>query len=65
MLIMICLFAFLFPNSRLNVTGYAFVEFEDSNTAKNALEALQGKVMPGCKDKKKVKVNWATFGSKK
>lgn len=43
--------------------GYGFIEFEDRNQAKDALEALNGKPLPN--SNKIFKLNWASYNTNK
>jgi len=48
--------ASMFPNDMNSMEGYCFVQFEDNNSACQAMTFLNGREFCG----KKVKVNWAT-----
>jgi len=48
--------ASMFPNDMNSTEGYCFVQFEDNNSACQAMTFLNGREFCG----KKVKVNWAT-----
>lgn len=48
--------ASMFPNDMNSMEGYCFVQFEDNNSACQAMTFLNGRDFCG----KKVKVNWAT-----